>query len=110
MNAVVGWITHEFHSVVFGLAYAGVLAPVPDSYADDWRWCLGVAIGWAIVLWALAAGVIMPLWLRLVGVPAAVPSLSPAGLLGHLVWGLTLGTVYVGGQVLLDMFATEAAD
>ncbi|WP_167879995.1 ATP-binding protein [Halorhabdus rudnickae] len=107
MNAVVGWITHEFHSVVFGLVYAGVLASVPDRYAEDWRWCLAVAIGWAVVLWALAAGVIMPLWLGLVGVPSPIPMLDLAGLLGHLVWGLTLGALIVGGQALKERTAID---
>ena len=110
MNAVVGWITHEFHSVVFGLVYAGVLASVPDPYAEDWRWCLAVAVGWAVVLWALAAGVIMPLWLRLVGVPSMIPTLDLSGLLGHLVWGLTLGSLTIGGQILLDRDATGDDD
>ncbi|WEL16875.1 Signal transduction histidine kinase, contains PAS domain [Halorhabdus sp. SVX81] len=99
---LVGWITHEFHSVVFGLMYAGILASVPDPYAEDVRWCLAVGMGWAIVLWLVAAGVIMPLWLRLVGEPAMLPSLSLPSLLTHLIWGATMSVLYIGGRTLMD--------
>ncbi|WP_181685461.1 sensor histidine kinase [Halorhabdus salina] len=101
-NALVGWVTHEFHSVVFGLVFAGILATVPDGYAEDWRWCLATGLSWAFALWLVASGIIMPLWLELVGIPAVVPNLSPWGLLSHLVWGLTLSTLYMGGRMVLD--------
>ncbi|WP_158855069.1 sensor histidine kinase KdpD [Halorhabdus sp. CUG00001] len=101
-NALVGWVTHEFHSVVFGLVFAGILATVPEGYAEDWRWCLATGLGWAFTLWLVASGIVMPLWLELVGIPAVVPSLSPWGLLSHLVWGLTLSVLYMGGTMVLD--------
>jgi len=105
---VVGWITHEFHSVVFGLMYAGILASVPDPYAEDVRWCLAAGMGWALALWLVAAGVIMPLWLRLVGQPAVVPSLSLLSLLSHLVWGVTMSALYVGGRLAMDRKAGQS--
>ncbi|MUV58060.1 histidine kinase [Halogeometricum sp. CBA1124] len=36
----------------------------------------------------------MPLWFRTLGVPAPLPNLSAVGLVGHLVWGATLGAVF----------------
>jgi len=96
-NPIVGWITHEFHSVVFGMVYAAILTVVPDRYADDLASRLAVAAGWSAFLWAFAAGLVMPTWLQLVGIPAAVPNLTLPSLAGHLVWGLSLGTLYYLG-------------
>jgi len=100
-SAAIGWITHLFHSVVFALLFvagvsrsglgARVRRPLRASAA-------GLALG--VVLWLVAAGVVMPLWLRAVGVPATLPNLPRIGLLGHALWGATLGLGYValGGR------------
>ncbi|MBV0925487.1 sensor histidine kinase [Halomicroarcula limicola] len=96
-NTTVGWITHEFHSVVFGLTYAGLVQLVPPSVDDRLRY-YGTAVGWAVALWLVAAGLVMPLWLRLVGVSAPVPNLSVVTLSGHLVWGLTLAALSRHGR------------
>ena len=95
-NVWVGWITHEFHSVVFGLAYAALVALVPDRYGDGVTY-YGVALAWATILWLVAASLVMPAWLRLVGVPAALPNLRPTLLAGHLLWGGTLAVCYRAG-------------
>jgi uncharacterized membrane protein YagU involved in acid resistance len=93
-DPVVGWITHSFHSVVFGLVYAGILTAAPARYADRLGGALAVALAWATLLWAVAAGVVMPLWLRVLGIDAPLPQLTVASLAGHLVWGGTLAAVY----------------
>lgn len=91
----IGWMTHLFHSAVFAITFAGLAARPPFR-----RWgrsavgCLALGVGFAAVLWLVAAGVVMPVWLGLVGVPAPVPNLSPVGLLGHLVWGVAVGGSY----------------
>ena len=95
-NVWVGWITHEFHSVVFGLAYAAIVSLVPDRYGDGVTY-YGVALAWATALWLVAASLVMPAWLRLVGVPAALPNLRAASLAGHLLWGGTLAVCYRAG-------------
>jgi two-component sensor histidine kinase len=92
-NVWVGWITHLFHSLVFGLVYAALVTLAPETYSDAVRY-QGLALGWATALWFVAASVLMPLWLRLVGVSMGVPDFRAASLAGHLLWGLTLGTVY----------------
>lgn len=93
-DPLVGWIAHEFHSVVFGLIFAGLLTMLPSNYADRLAGTLGVAVAWSLVLWLVAAGLIMPVWLNLVGIPATLPSVSGTGLASHLVWGVTLGGLY----------------
>lgn len=92
-NLWVGWITHLFHSLVFGLVYAALVALVPTTYSDTVRY-YGAAFGWALTLWLVAASIVMPLWLRLVGVSIAVPALQVPSLIAHLLWGVTLATVY----------------
>lgn len=92
-NVWVGWITHTFHSVVFGLAYAAFVSLVPERFGDRTRY-YGVGLAWGAVLWLVAAGVVMPVWLRLVGVPAALPTLRPVLLVSHLLWGGLLGVLY----------------
>lgn len=89
-NVVVGWITHEFHSVVFGFVFAGLVSVAPEPYRNRLVGYLTIGAGWAIVLWFGAAGIISPIWLRLLGIPAPIPSLSPMLLLSHLAWGLSL--------------------
>ena len=44
----------------------------------------------------------MPIWLQLVGIEASIPNLTAPSLIGHLVWGLTLGTLYHYGEAWLD--------
>ncbi|MES3516880.1 MAG: HAMP domain-containing sensor histidine kinase [Natronomonas sp.] len=101
-NVVVGWIAHEFHSVVFGLGYAVILLVLPDSYVSGALRRIGIAVVLGIVLWAVAAGIVMPAWLLALGVQVPFPNLSLAILLTHIVWGATAGIVYHFGERLLD--------
>lgn len=92
-----GWAVHLVDGVVFGLAFAVVVEnTLLRRYAGELRsgWLVGAA--WGVVLWALAAGVVMPIWLSAVGFPAApaLPNRNPATLPGHVVYGLLLGLVY----------------
>jgi uncharacterized membrane protein YagU involved in acid resistance len=96
-NPVVAVISHEFHSVVFGLVYASLLS-VMSGEMVRFRRQIAVAVGLGLVLWLFAAGVVMPLWLRAVGIETTVPTLTVSGLVGHLVWALTLGTSYHYGD------------
>ncbi len=97
-NPIVGWITHEFHSVVFGLVYAGLLLALPRRYTTSLVGCIGVGLAWALVLWLFAAGIVMPVWLNLLGLPAPIPSLTPPALIGHVIWGISLGGLYHYGS------------
>jgi signal transduction histidine kinase/uncharacterized membrane protein YagU involved in acid resistance len=92
-SALVGWLTHGFHSVVFGLVYAALVRIVPDHRSDRIRY-YGVALGWALALWLVAAGLVMPLWLSLVGIEARLPNLTAVTLLAHLLWGASLAALY----------------
>lgn len=93
---VVGWVTHLFHSVVFALLFAvGCSRLAGRDSPSETVTATTLGAGWGIILWLVAAGVAMPLWLRLVGIEATVPNLTAIGFVGHLVWGVTLGLAYV---------------
>ncbi len=102
-SAVVGWTTHLFHSLVFGIGFAAAL---DHPRLGPWRGrplrmvALGLAYG--VLLALLAAGLVMPLWLRAVGIPAPLPLLGAMGLVGHLVWGGTLALGLLGLDRLRD--------
>jgi len=96
-DPLVGWLTHEFHSVVFGFAFVGFVSVASDWWETDTWTFVGVGLAWSLLLWAGAAGVVAPVWLRLLGVPAAIPNLSVALLVSHLVWGLSLGVLTAAG-------------
>jgi two-component sensor histidine kinase/uncharacterized membrane protein YagU involved in acid resistance len=100
-DPVVGMISHEFHSVVFALMYAGILSVGSKQVTTGLRNRLLIAVGFGLALWLFAAGVIMPYWLQLVGIPASIPNLSQTALLGHVVWALTLGVLYHYGDLWL---------
>ena len=97
----VGWLTHSFHSVVFGLMYAALTSLVPGRYGDGVRH-YGVALAWATLLWLVAASLLMPVWLRVVGVPATVPNLRGVSPVGHLLWGGTLALLYRLGSAVAE--------
>jgi len=94
-NPVVGWIAHEFHSVVF--AFASLVSLAPARYPDWMATYVVVGTAWGLVLWFVAAGFISPIWLSLVGISAPIPSLSEMLLVSHLAWGSSLGVLTAVG-------------
>ena len=96
-NPTVGWITHEFHSVVFGFAFVSLVAVAPERYRTGTLAYGAIGLAWALVVWVVAAGFVAPIWLRLLGIPAPIPSFSFTILVSHLVWGLSLGVLTAWG-------------
>jgi hypothetical protein len=96
-NGVVGWYTHQFHSVVFAFVFAGLVSLVPAQYRNHTPTYALVGIGWGAFIWLVAAGVVAPVWLRLLGIPAPVPNVSLTLLANHLVWGSSLGVLTAWG-------------
>jgi signal transduction histidine kinase len=92
-SPVVGWLTHEFHSVVFGFVFAGLISLAPPRYRNDVPAQVLIGVAWGIALWIVAAGIIAPLWLRVLAIPAPIPNLSFQLLVTHLVWGVSLGAL-----------------
>lgn len=100
-NPIIGWIAHLFHSIVFGLMFvAGLSHPALHAIEQRPVGIVAAAIGWGSILWLFAAGMVMPFWLSMIGESAMVPTLSPLGLVSHLLWGIVLGLTIVGLRVL----------
>jgi hypothetical protein len=73
--------------------YAALVRTAPAHLSDRLRY-YGIALGWSLALWFVAAGLVMPVWLSLVGIEASLPNLSAAALLSHLLWGGSLAALY----------------
>jgi hypothetical protein len=56
----------------------------------------GLGVAYGILVWFVAAGFVMPVWLQSVGFAGAppVPNLAPMSLVAHVVFGAILGAIY----------------
>lgn len=90
--ASVGWVAHLFHSLVFAVVFVAARSRLPRATAGLAS-SVGLGLGYGVLLWVVAAGAVMRLWLASLGVTPPVPPLSLPGLLAHLVWGALVGAV-----------------
>ncbi|MBB6646939.1 ATP-binding protein [Halobellus ruber] len=98
-SPVVGWTVHLFHSLVFGLGFVALLSGSRlIRYRSRSLATAGLGVGYGVAVWVVAAGIVMPVWLRALGVPTPVPNLTAAGLAGHALWGATLGGLFALGR------------
>jgi hypothetical protein len=96
-GGIAGWIVHMSISAVFGIVFIAALTrPRLAAVAESAGGVVGLGLAYGVVLWVVAAGVVMPLWLSTVGFPSPppLPNLGLMGLLTHLVFGLALGASY----------------
>jgi signal transduction histidine kinase len=100
-DPVVGWYTHQFHSVVFAFGFAGLVSLLPARLRNHVPAYAAVGVAWGVSIWLVAAGVVAPVWLRLSGIPAPLPNLSTTLLAAHLVWGVSLGVLTAWGYATL---------
>lgn len=94
-SVAVGWVYHLFNSAVIGAIFGWLLGPRVRGYGSGLGW--GAAYGF--VWWILGGLILMPV---LLGMPAFAPLLMPemqmvavGSLVGHLIYGLILGGVFV---------------
>lgn len=96
-NLAVGWLVHLVHGTLFGALFALLLADPGLYRLTDWRWKVILAgVVYGLVLAVFAAGVILPMWLEILGY-ASVPSfpfVTTEVLLWHLVYGTVLGVLF----------------
>ena len=89
-----GWGVHLAFSAAFGLVFAAAVGAfdVPDAVGQN----VGLGTGYGFVLWPVNIVVVWPLWLQMVGFPAApaFPNVAWMPLVGHLLYGLILGFAY----------------
>lgn len=92
-----GWVAHLAHGTLFGLIFAGVLSDPGLYRLDDWAWKSAVAgVVYGLVLAVLGAGIIMPMWQGVVGMPtpASIPYVTTPTVLWHVVYGVVLGGLF----------------
>lgn len=91
----VGWVTHLFHSVIFAILFVPLRTRSRFGKSmDSLAGAVTLAVLYGLALWLVAAGVVMGIWLNLVGITSPIPNLGIVSLVGHLSWGVTLGIAY----------------
>ena len=93
-NGVVGWVAHMSHGAVFGVVFAALVGVL--GYDDSVGRSAGLGVAYGVVVWVVAAALVMPLWLQAVGFPNAppFPNFAIPSLLWHVVYGVVLGGTY----------------
>ncbi len=92
-SAAVGFLYHMFNSVIIGAGFGAVFGAWSHTYGQ------GVALGllYGALWWVLGPLVLMPLLLGMgVQFGAALAPMNLMSLVGHLIYGLITGLVYVG--------------
>jgi hypothetical protein len=100
-SLVAGWAAHLVHGTLFGVVFAALLADPGLHRVSEWLWKTLVAgVVFGLVLAVVGAGIVLPIWLGVVGVDvgASVPFVTVPSLLWHAVYGVVLGA----GFHLLD--------
>ena len=91
-NMVVGWSAHLFHGAVFALVYAAIVSVDQlRPYASRVAHGAGLGLVYGVIIWVLAASIVMPFWL---GMPEMVPDFNVMSLVGHIVYGVIVGAGY----------------
>jgi hypothetical protein len=90
-----GWLYHLFNSAVIGAIFGWLLGTRVHGDGSGLSWGAGHGFAW----WILGGLILMPVML---GMPAFAPLMMPGmqmvaagSLIGHLIYGLILGGVYV---------------
>ncbi len=96
-SLLAGWTAHLLHGSLFGVVFAAVLADPGLYRVSEWVWksvLAGVVYG--LVLAVVGAGIVMPIWLDLAGVPvtASIPNVTVPLLVWHAVYGVVLGGLF----------------
>lgn len=94
-GSLVGWVAHLAHSAVFGVLFAAIVRYGGlGRYADDIGSSTALGVAYGILVWVVAASVVMPLWLDAMGMAAAVPTFDVMSLGTHVVYGAVLGALF----------------
>ena len=89
-----GWTIHMVHSAVLGVVFATIATGVPQATNTIGK-SLGSGIIYGVVLWAILASVVMPIWVgAMLPMEPPVPDINPMSLVGHIAYGGFLGVLY----------------
>jgi uncharacterized membrane protein YagU involved in acid resistance len=94
-SVLLGWVYHLFNSAVIGGIFGWLLGPRARTYSAG----LGVGAAYGVAWWVLGGLVLMPV---LLGMPPFAPlmmsemqMIAIGSLVGHLIYGLILGGLFV---------------
>jgi hypothetical protein len=96
-SLLAGWAVHLVHGTLFGLLFAVVTADPGLYRIQEYYWkAVGTGVAYGLALAIAGSGIIMPIWLGLVGfgTPPSIPFVTPATVGWHLVYGGVLGAVF----------------
>lgn len=96
-GGVAGWFVHLSISAVFGVLFAALMTEIPqlERYVENSSVVASLGAGYGVVLWVVAAGLAMPVWLAAVGGPSLpLPNLAAASFVAHLAYGFVLGATF----------------
>lgn len=99
-SIAIGWAAHMVHSVIFGAVFgmATEVDPLHSWMEESLPTATAVGIGFAMVLYLVNIMFIWPFWLGTVGFEPAmswsIPYTPVKPVLGHLVFGVILGSVF----------------
>jgi hypothetical protein len=90
-----GWLYHLFNSAIIGALFGWLIGPRVHSFGSGLGWGSAYGFAW----WILGGLTLMPV---LLGMPPLAPLTMPpmravaiGSLIGHLIYGLVLGGVFV---------------
>lgn len=96
-----GWAIHLFHGLVLGLVYVALVQYEPlRTLARDMGGAVLLGVGYGALTTLLLAVLVMPVWLSVVGFPAAPPFPNFAipgtvvSLVGHVLYALPVAIGY----------------
>ena len=96
-GGLAGWVVHMSHSAILGAVFAAIMGAGLSRFSDNIGATIGIGAIYGIVLWAVLAALVMPIWLAAIGFPQAPPFPNfalPGSLPAHVVYGVVLGAVY----------------
>ena len=94
-GGLAGWVVHMSHSAILGVVFVAIAANTGLASGVGRSAVAGLVYG--IVLWAVLAALVMPIWLQTVGFAGAPPFPNfalPGSLPAHAVYGVVLGALY----------------
>lgn len=85
----IGWVVHLVISAIIGAGFGVTLA----RWVSGWGSGLGLGLVYGAIWWVLGPLLIMPIWMGMP--PFQINEQAFMSLVGHLMFGLVLGAVYV---------------
>lgn len=93
-SLVIGWLVHLFHGTIFGIGFAVLLDDPSLINVTGWLWkSVLVGILYGLLLAIVGTGVILPMWVSVVGFyeAPALPFVTVPLLAYHVIYGAVLG-------------------